>query len=99
MIRITDQTAEAMRAAQALLARDEALAQVLELLDPSGKRSAWAIAGDIEDARKRLARGMVRIRAGHREATPLEQALMVAERAGLPASRRRVWDLLNELSV
>ena len=97
MPRITTQTAEAMRAAQSLLARDEALAQVVDLLDPTGTRSRWSIAGDMQEARLRLARALPRIVAGARDASPLEAALMVAERAGLPESRRRVWDLLVQL--
>ena len=97
MPRITIQTAEAMRAAQGLLARDEALAQVVDLLDPTGNRSAWAVAGDIQNARLRLARALPRIVAGARDPSPLEAALMVAEQAGLPESRRRVWDLITEL--
>jgi hypothetical protein len=98
-MRVSAQTAAALRQAQALIARDEALTEVVALLDPDGDRSIWGVAGDVQIARQLLARAMPRILAGAREPTPLEQALMVAEQAGLPASRRRVWDLLNELSV
>ena len=97
MPRITTQTAEALRAAHDLFARDEALSEVVTLLDPAGTRSRWSIAGDMQEARLRLARALPRIVAGARDPSPLEAALMVAERAGLPESRRRVWDLLVQL--
>lgn len=96
-MRVSDQTAAALRQAQALIARDEALSEVVTLLDPTGNRSAWAVAGDIQSARLRLARALPRIVAGARDPSPLEAALMVAEQAGLPESRRRVWDLITEL--
>ena len=96
-MRVSDQTAAALRQAQALIARDEALSEVATLLDPTGNRSAWAVAGDIQSARLRLARALPRIVAGARDPSPLEAALMVAEQAGLPESRRRVWDLITEL--
>ena len=98
MLKLTDQTAEALRVAQGLMRRDEALAQVIEILDPTGKRSVWAVAGDIQEARKRLMRALPRIMAGARDPSALEAALLIAERAGLPESRRRIWDLITQLS-
>lgn len=96
-MRVSDQTAAALRQAQALIARDEALSEVVALLDSTGNRSAWAVAGDIQSARLRLARALPRIVAGARDPSPLEEALITAEEAGLPRSRRRVWDLITEL--
>jgi hypothetical protein len=96
-VRISEQTREALKAAHDLVARDEALSEVVTLLDPTGTRSAWAIAGDIQEARRRLARALPRIVARGRDPTPLEAALITAEEAGLPRSRRRIWDLLVQL--
>ena len=96
-VRISEQTREALRAAHDLVARDEALSEVVALLDPSGTRSRWSIAGDMQEARRRLARALPRIAAGARDPSPLEEALITAEEAGLPKSRRRIWDLLVQL--
>ena len=96
-MRISEQTREALRAAHDLVARDEALSEVVSLLDPTGTRSRWSIAGDIQEARRRLARALPRIVAGGRYPSDLEAALITAEEAGLPRSRRRIWDLLVQL--
>ena len=96
-VRISEQTREALRAAHDLVARDEALSEVVSMLDPTGSRSAWAIAGDIQEARRRLARAFPRISTGARPPSALEAVLITAEEAGLPRSRRRIWDLLVQL--
>ena len=61
-------TAERLRDALALTARDLAVRRLAGLLDPEGRRSCWWIAGEVERLLRRFeGTAWPRIRAGHRQ--------------------------------
>ena len=98
---VSDQTRAAVAQAEALLARDAALAQLVAALDPSDRASTWNRAQNIAARLKRFeTTTWPRIRAGHRQPRDTtEEALLALCVADTPRSPRRLWGLLVDLGL
>ena len=90
-----------MAQAEALLARDAALAQLVAAIDPEDRAATWTRARTIAARRGRFeATAWARIRAGHRQPRDtLEEALCALCLADTPRSARRLWGLLVDLGL
>ncbi|MCB0055437.1 MAG: hypothetical protein KDE45_00340 [Caldilineaceae bacterium] len=100
-LRLSDQTAQAIRAADRLVNRDFALQALRDLLDPERQLSTWALAGVIGGHLRRFqGEPYRRIAQGHRAPQgALEAALAHCCAGDCPASQRRVFDLLVDLRL
>ena len=98
---VSDQTRAAVAQAEALLARDAALAQLVAAIDPSDQASTWNRARTIAARLGRFeATAWPRIRAGHRQPRDtIEEALRALCVADTPRSPRRLWSLLVDLGL
>lgn len=100
-LRISDQSAEAIKLADRLVHRDFALQNIRDLLDPRAHLSTWALAGVISGRLRQFQDiAWPRIAESHREPRgALETALMLLCRADCPASQRRLFEILAELRL
>ena len=98
---ISEQTRAAVAQAEALLARDAALAQLVAAIDPEDRASTWNRAQNIAARLGRFeATAWPRIRAGHRQPRDtIEEALRALCVADTPRSPRRLWGLLVDLGL
>ena len=93
-------SAEAMRRIDACWREVQglaALAELAELLDPSGEHGRWHVAGELAARlRRHQSAAYARIAQGYRAPHDRLEALLFAVlRSSLPTSRRRLFDLLN----
>jgi hypothetical protein len=84
-----------------LIARNRALCDAAQALDPDGALGAWDLAEQLRAAIIRFeSRILPRLQSGTaREISPHEACLLRAFQAGAPRmlrSRRRLWDLLTD---
>jgi hypothetical protein len=87
----------ALDAIDALDVRQTALKAILDVLDPQGDVSRWALAQRLEGLLKRFnATARRRIETGGRPPTALESALLVMIDTG-PVSARKLWTEVREL--
>ena len=98
---VSEQTRQAVAQAEALLARDGALAQLVAAMDPGERLSTWARAQTIAARLSRFeGTAWPRIRAGYREPRDgAEEALCALCVADCPRSPRRLWGLLVDLGL
>ena len=89
-------TAARLLEAAALVARDLALRDLVELIDPDGTRSRWALACDVESRLAAFERtGWPRWRYSDRQPPDrVDRLLLSILRADPPRSARRLVDLL-----
>lgn len=100
-LRLTDQAAEAIQAANRLVHRDIALQNLRYLLDPEARLSTWGFAGVISDRLRHFqATAWPHIAKGYREPRgALEAALLLLCKSDCPASQRRLFPILADLRL
>ena len=91
-------TAEALLSVSRLIARDQALARLASLLDPSGMASRWARAGKIADALAVFEASVAwrAIKAGGHPRSTFEAACTAVLRHPGPRTQRRLFDVLTD---
>jgi len=95
---ISTATREALDRAHALVQRDQALSDLVGVLDPARSESLWVMAGTITRMLETHATALNRIEAGGRlPRDGVEVALLTLRRTGCPTSQRRCYDLLQDL--
>jgi hypothetical protein len=98
MTAISTQTTEALRQAAQLVERDQALAALVNALDPGRTQSLHTLAGVVCRMLETHARGLDRIEAGGRAPRDgAEAALLILRRTGCPTSQRQLYRLLGDL--
>ena len=81
-----------------MVERDQALGDLVALLDPDRSQSLHTLAGILVRMLETHARGLDRIEAGGRVPRDgIEAALLTLRRVGCPTSQRRMYDLLQDL--
>lgn len=98
-LRLSDKTADAIRTAQALVARDRALCELCVMIDPDRRLSTNGRAEALASALRRFERAAYpRIAQGCRAPrSAFEEALCAVLAAPGPRSSRKLFDLLAEL--
>lgn len=98
-MRLSEQTREALRLADSLVERDQALIALRDLVDPSGRLTAWALAGAISERLRRFQEAAwPRIARGYREPqNAVEKALVALSTADCPTSQKRLHGVLRTI--